>query len=237
MLAGYFAPEYAPFAIALMLMVLIGMFELIGFVVGASPSALLDSLLPDVDLDLEVDLDVDLSASALDIDAPVMPDAAAPGPLGQVLGWLSVGKVPVLVLLVIFLIGFGLAGYVIQSMVVGIIGAPLPAALAAVPAFLAALPLTRHAGRGLARIVPKEESDAVSQESFIGKVATIVRGKAAAGLPAEAKLRDSSGQAHYLLVEPDDDGESFVAGVDVLVVRRAANAYRVIANTNPEMRD
>jgi hypothetical protein len=43
----------------------------------------------------------------------------------------------------------------------------------------------------------------VSQAAFEGQLATITAGVAQPGLPAEAKLQDGFGQAHYLRVEPE----------------------------------
>ena len=48
--------------------------------------------------------------------ATVVSFPAGTAPLSATLGWLSVGKVPILVLFVIFLATFGLAGYLIQNL-------------------------------------------------------------------------------------------------------------------------
>jgi len=239
--SGFFDPATAPFAIALCLMLMIAVIEVIGALMGMAPSDLLDSVLPDIDLDADADLDAEFSGAApgspLDADAVAAPDAPGPGPLSQVLGWLCIGKVPVLVLLIVFLTGFGLSGFVIQGALSGLIGFTLPPALAALPAFAAAVPVTRWSGLTLARIMPKEQTEAVSADSFIGRIAVITRGEAKAGLPAEAKLTDTHGQAHYILVEPDIETETHATGADVLVVRRQSSRYRVIANPNPHLTD
>ena len=159
------------------------------------------------------------------------------GPLSQVLGWLCVGRVPILVLIIVFLCAFGLGGFLLQALARGLAGFPLPPALVSLPAFAAAVPAVRYAGLGLARIMPKEETDAVSEKTFIGRVAVVIRGEARRGLPAEAKLRDHHGQTHYVLVEPDEDGAKFSQGAEVLIVHQSGSTYRVIANTNAAMSD
>jgi Inner membrane protein YqiJ, N-terminal len=66
-------------------------------------------------------------------------DGAAADPpdgfVGDALGWLHFGKVPMLVILVIFLTTFALAGFVAQFVARGMIGAflPVPAAAAIAP--------------------------------------------------------------------------------------------------------
>lgn len=236
-MAHFFAPENAPFAVALSLVALIALLELAGLVLGFSPSHAIDSQIPDLHVpDVHAEADSTGHLSALGVDAHGMPETAA-GPLSQVLGWLCIGRVPILVLLIVFLCAFGAVGFIVQVLARSLAGFALPPALVSIPAFVAAVPAVRYAGLGLARIMPKEETDAVSRTTFIGKVATVIRGEARRGLPAEAKLRDSRGKTHYVLVEPDDDATTFAQGAEVLIVQQAGSIYRVIANTNAAMTD
>ncbi len=238
-----FVSETAPFVVALMVMFLFALIEFAGMFFGVALSGLIDSVLPDLDLpdvdlpDAEIDLDADLGVDAdFDLDADVDMDAdvsasvsAGPGPFAQFLGWLSFGKVPALILFMAFLTAFGLSGILVQGAVHNWLGFYLPAPLAAVPALIIAMPSTRYAGRILASIIPKEETEAVSRQVFLNQTATITLGTAKRGLPAEAKLRDKHGQVHYVHVEPDLDGIEFNKGDDVLIVRQIGNTYRVIA--------
>lgn len=224
-------------------MLIIAAVELVGALMGLQASAMLDSLLPEVDADIDLDIDMDLDLEAdyaggpLDVDAPSVPDSPSPGPLSQVLGWLCVGKVPILVLLIVFLTAFGLAGFFLQGLIGGLVGAPLPAALAVIPALAAALPATRGAGLTLAKIMPKEHTEAVSRKQFIGKVATVIRGEARKGTPAEAKLTDRHGQTHYILLEPDDEESVFKQGTEVIVVKQSGSIYQAIVNTSAALSD
>lgn len=247
MIEAFFSPATTPFAIAISLMLIIAAVELVGALMGMPASAMLDSLLPEIDADIDLDIDTDLDIDAdvdleadyaggpLDADAPSIPNAPGPGALSQILGWLCVGKVPILVLLIVFLTAFGLSGMLIQSAVAGIIGAPLPSFIASIPAVMAAIPVTRFFGLILAKIMPKEQTEAISQKQFIGKVATIIRGKARKGAPAEAKLTDSFGQTHYVLIEPDDEAKTFTQGAAVIIVKQSGSIYQAILNTSVAM--
>ncbi|MEM9840697.1 MAG: YqiJ family protein [Pseudomonadota bacterium] len=221
----FFAPYAVPFSAALLLMLLLVAAEVVGVLIGFMPSAAIDNALPDFDADLDVDLDA--NAGPFDADAPQIGDT--PGGLSRFLGWLSVGKVPVLVLLMAFLAAFGLIGIFGQAALVETAGFPLPMFVSVPLAIFSALYPTRWLGRGIAKVLPKETTEATSSESFIGRVATVTTGTARRGLPAEAKLTDSFGQAHYLRVEPDNDDETFTQGADVLVTGRARSVYRVIS--------
>ena len=105
--------------------------------------------------------------------------------------------------------------------------------MASIPAALGAAFVTRHAGRALARIIPKEETDAVSTKAFIGRVATVFRGEASAGRPAEAKLIDIHGKTHYLLVEPDEAAMVLPEGSEVVLIRQDGPVYRGITRLKP----
>ncbi|WBQ13544.1 YqiJ family protein [Hyphomonadaceae bacterium BL14] len=233
MVASFFDPATAPFAVALIVMLAIAAAEIVGAMFGVAPSGVLDSMLPD----LEVDAGLSGAGSPLDADAPSMPDAPGAGPLSAVLGWLCVGKVPILVLLIAFLTVFGLTGFAVQGLSGALFGFALPSALAAVPALAAAIPATRASGLVLSRILPKEQTEAVSSASFVGRIAVITRGDAREGLAAEAKMTDSFGQTHYVLVEPDEPGAVLASGSAVLLVRQAGSRFRAIDNPNPMLTD
>jgi hypothetical protein len=203
-----FDPGLAPFTVALMVMGLILLFELASALLGAPASELLENVLPDAD----------------------GPDAAEPGALSTLLSWLYVGRAPLLILFAAMLMGFGLTGFVLQTIVKAFTGFHLWSWLAAVPAIAVALPFTRVVGRFFSRVIKQEESDAVSRETFIGKVAVVLRGEARHGFPAEAKLRDLQGATHYVLVEPDEENAVLPAGSEVLLVAQAGAVFRAIIN-------
>jgi hypothetical protein len=210
-----------PFAIALGIMIGIGLLEGISTLLGAGLSSLLDSILPDFDFDVDMDVDADADLDALD----------SGGALSHFFGWLHVGKVPVLILFILFLCGFGTAGLVLQSFASNTFGFLLPPWLASVPAVLAALFGMRWAGRLFIRWFGTDETQAVSESSFVGRIAVITLGAARAGSPSQAKLRDEHGQTHYVMVEPEDESETFPAGAEVLLIGRKGVVFLAAPNT------
>ncbi|MEO0817691.1 MAG: YqiJ family protein [Pseudomonadota bacterium] len=232
-----FAPDMAPFTIALVLLAAIAALELVGMLFGLGVSGALDEALPDFDFDIDADADLDVDADLAGSGAPTDIDVQSTGavgarPISQVLAWLCVGKVPILILIAAFLMGFGVSGLLIQQASTSVLGAMLPACLASVPAFFAALPVTRWLGLGLSRIMPKEETDAVSSDTFVGRAATIIRGTAKIDAPAEAKLKDALGYTHYILVAPAEAGQELAEGSDVLLVEKSGAIFGAIANTH-----
>ena len=207
-----FAAETAPFAVALGVTLAIALIELAGVLIGLSPSEAIDSTLPDADTD--------------------MPDLEL-GPLSQFLNWLSFGRLPALIVLILITTSFGLGGYVLQEAMRRIFGFALEPAVASVSAAIFSLFATHHLGHWLGRLMPREETDAVSTADFIGRVATVFRGTASSGKPAEAKLTDIHGKTHYLLVEPDDEGQSLSEGSQVVLVRREGPVFRAIVQLKP----
>lgn len=208
--ALFTAAETLPFGVALGILVGIAVVEGIGAFFAASPSAWLEDLLPDKDLDV---------------------DGVIDGPLG----WLHVGKVPLLVLLILFLAGFGLSGYVLQLFARGIFGGYAPAWLASVPAVLFGLSTVRGLGALIARIVPKDETTALSEQTLIGRAGILVGGTARPGLAGQVRVRDAYGRAHYVMVEPDIEDEQFTEGTAVLIVKKVGATYRGIRNPHPDL--
>ncbi len=249
-------PQNLPFAVALTVMLAIALLEGALTLVGLGFSSLLDNLIPegfgaealgDLELDADLDLDGDLApAGGIDpctIDPGASLDPSGAGDIGsasalsRVLGWLCVGRVPVLVLVVVFLTVFGLDGLLIQGLLQGLTTFLLPAWIAWVPALALALPMTSRIGRGIARIIPKDETSAVSRESLIGRLATVTLGEARQGAPAQARVRDENGKSHYVMVEPDDPERAFRAGEPVLLVTRHGAVFRAIENTSAALVD
>ena len=148
------------------------------------------------------------------------------------LGWLHVGKVPLLILLIIFLTAFGVTGLLIQAVTRSVAGIYWPGVVAAVPAFV----LCHAGGAGVgglfARLVPRDETTAVSEDSLVGRVAVITVGVASSNAPAEGRVRDEHGQTHYVMVEPDIAGETFPSGTEVLLVKRAGR--QVLRHPQPQ---
>lgn len=202
------ASQNLPFGIGFALIVGIALLEGLGMLFSLSPSNVLDELLPEVDGDAGLD---------------------------RVLGWLHVGKVPALVLLLLFLTGYTVFGYSLQLVANGLFGGYLPAWLAGLLAVPAGMATVRGLGSLIAHIIPRDETSVVSEQHLVGRVGVIISGEARRGFAAQARVKDSHGRSHYLMAEPDIDDEVFNEGTQVLIVRKAGAFYRCIANPHPTL--
>ena len=218
MLGDLFAADAVPFTLALCGILAILAIELLGLLAGASVSGLVDDALPDIgDVDADFDMDVDA-------------DGAMSGSFAEkALAWLSFGKVPALVLVILFLLGFGLSGLVLQGLDAEWLGDLFPAWVVAIPATLTGFASMRLFGGALGRIVPKEETAAISREGFVGMTGTVSQGIARAGLPAQVRVTDEYGTTHYVLAEPDDPADSYGVGTPVVIVSLEGSRAKIIA--------
>lgn len=207
-----------PFSVALAMMLIMAAIEGVGYLLGLGVFDFLDGLAPEIDFDA-----VDSS------------EIAGMSLADRFMGWLHFGRVPVLILLVVFLTSFGVIGLTIQGVTSSFGGYLLPGAVASAIALPLALPPVRWFGGMLAKVLPKDETYVVSQEALVGRVATIVLGTARTASPAQARLKDQHGQTHYVMVEPDEPGQEFTQGDQVLLVARTGTTYRVIRNSNAAM--
>ena len=229
MLEFILASQNMPFTVALTVMLGMAVLEGVMTLLGAGISSFLDSLLPDIDVDMDVDLGSDSDLGASEVPAAT--------PLSKVLSWLQVGKVPVLILLVIFLTGFGLIGLTIQSFMHSTTGMLLPGIVASGIAFFLSMPVVRVFGGAIGKIIPKDETDAVSVKTLIGRIAVITIGTAKKGSPAEAKVKDQHGLTHYIMVEPEQDNDVFTSGTAILLIKQGGSVFKAIENTNPALVD
>ena len=152
------------------------------------------------------------------------------------LGWLHFGKVPILVILVIFLTTFALAGFVAQFAAQAVIGSFMPALAAVALAFVIAVLGVRVLGGALSRIIPRDETTAVSDASLVGRIGSVVIGTARAGKPAQARVRDQHGTSHYVMVEPEGPDQALESGTSILLVRHlSGRRFHAIPNPKPEL--
>lgn len=213
------APENTVFAVAWLLMLLLGVLELLSLFVG--DSGWLDGFLPD---------------SLTEAAHPEIGVDAAEGGVVRFLSWLYVGKVPLLMLMVVFLAVFGICGFVLQQSAAALTGGYLKPILAVPAAWFLSLPATRSAAAVLYRIMPKDETTAISEADLLGRVGLVVTGVARKDSPAQVRVRDVHGQQHYVMAATDDDSE-LPQGTWVLLVSRQGSNYTAIANPNPHLQD
>lgn len=217
-----------PFSIALLIMVGLALVELLALVTGFSVNDVVDDFVAG---HLEA-----TAGSGTGMEATGHGEGSSV--VGRFLAWLHIGRVPVLMILIVFLTTFGLVGLVGQGIVHAVLGRTLPALLAAPAALLAALPAVRAVTGVLARLMPREETSAVDVATLVGRTAVVTGGTARSGMPAQARVRDSFGTEHYVLVEPEDEGVAFATGTVVLLVRQQAGGrFTVIDNPNAALVD
>ena len=204
-----------PFAVALAMMLGLVLLELIGFLTGMGVSDFLDGLLPDVG-----EPDVDVGGASL---------------VDRFAGWMLFGKVPALILFAVFLTVYGFIGLAVQGMLLSFTGFMLPAWLAAIAVFPLALPFVRWTGMGIARVLPRDETQVASRRSLLGHVGTIVIGSARRGSPAQAKVRDEVGQTQYVMVEPETEADEFHAGDAVLLKSEHGAVFGVVRPDHPAL--
>lgn len=162
------------------------------------------------------------------------PDGLDAGGFGEALTTLlGLGRVPLLVWLAMLLLVFGTTGVIGQAVIAGAFGAPLSAGWAALLAGGAALPLNTIAVRPLAAIMPKDETTAIGLDELLRRDAEIQIGTARAGSPARAKVIDTHGQAHFVMVEPHDSATELNAGDTVLLVRREGQTFYGVHYESP----
>ena len=207
------AEQNSIFTMALVLMGMIAVLEGVSTIIGMGISELLESILPDVEFDI---------ATA---DAPQ-------STLTKLLGWINFGKVPLLIIMVCFLTAFGVVGYLLQYLSQSLSTILLPQIIAVPIAFVIAMPFVRLFTSLLKKIMPRDESSALKEESFVGAMVTITLGTAKKGAPAEAKLVDKHGQTHYFMVQPESEEEMFEQGESVLLLRPSSNGFYAIKNSN-----
>ena len=170
-----------------------------------------------------------LTDFAPDLDADMDGQVDGLGAADGLLSFLGLGRLPLMIWLALFLLLFMVIGYVGQQIIGDMTGSLLSPWLAAGAASLAAIPATAIVARPLARIMPKDETTAVSIDSLIGRFAILSTGTAKSGAPARAKVIDIHGHPHFVMVEPDNEGQVFTSGEKLLLVRRDGNLFKAIS--------
>ncbi|WOO40046.1 OB-fold-containig protein [Rubellicoccus peritrichatus] len=242
MLSHFTAPENLPFAVALGLFFVIGILQTVSLFTGISLFGWIDDLLPDLDavggdLDLEVGGDIDVDADVnIDADADTGPDSVSEASfIAQVFAWMNFGKVPFIITFLLFLFLFSFFGYNIQLSLKEMgLGLAPPLLLSPIALVAAILPLKWGNGI-LGRVIPKDETNAVSSHTFVGRIAKITIGEATHDKPAEAKLRGPLGRTHYVMVLADRENVNFKQGDHVLLVDQKGPNFTCIAVKNDNL--
>ena len=91
------------------------------------------------------------------------------------------------------------------------------------------VPVIRTTSRGLARIIPRDETYAVNDADFVGQVATVTVGPLDQGLPGRVRLKDVFGNWHTVSARAGHDSPNLPVGASVLLVDRDARGFIAIA--------
>jgi Inner membrane protein YqiJ, N-terminal/Inner membrane protein YqiJ, OB-fold len=196
------APDVRPFAISAAIMVTLGGIELLTTLVGFSLSQVLGK-----DIAAEADTDSGLGGMFL---------------------WINAGRLPLLILIILALGVFSIAGFFLQGLAHGV-GMSIPATIAALAAAAVSLPAIRVTSRGIARIIPRDETYAVDEADFIGHVAEVSIGPLDQGLPGRVRLKDVFGNWHSLVARASLDSTPLPVGASVLLVDRDAKSFIAIS--------
>ena len=201
----FLAPEVRPFAIAAVMIAIVGAIESLSVLIGMSLSEIMGKA---------IGFDHDSDSSFI-----------------NALLWLNVGSVPLLIFILLALGLFSIAGFLIQD-VARLVLAPLPAAIAALAAAAVALPLLRASTREVARVIPQDESYAVSLSDLIGRVGQVVVGPLDQGLPGRVRVKDVHDNWHMVMARAAPDSPPLQKGARVLLVDCRDRLFIAIAATD-----
>lgn len=210
------ASHNLPFLVALLGFVGLGLINLFGFFGG--------EIFGDADVDVDADADVDVDAD-FDADADLHI-----GVFEQFLSLLGIGKVPLMISILIALFVFSCAGYNLQLVALGVSGAPVHPALVSLAALVITLPLLRLGNSVVARLVPKEETSAISAEELLGTTGVVTIGRLTSGSAAEVRVYDKGGHTHYIQAVAENTQDTFSQGESVLVISQRGPVYTVVAD-------
>lgn len=198
----------SPFAVSFVLLFLIAAMQVLG----------LGDMFGDAEADGQFDLDIDADGHA--------------GAIEGLSSFIGLGKLPFLMWFSLLLFLFSSIGVGGQYLIESLTGSMLPALIAGPLALVPALPLAGATSGLFARILPQDETSAVSRGTLVGKRGHIDVGTARRGSPARAVVKDIHGQSHNVMVEPHEDGAAYTSGEEVLLVRREGDLFFAISDSD-----
>lgn len=191
-----------PFLIALAVVLAIAILEVISMLIGFGH-------ITGSDIDFTADLNGNGIPDYLEVDH------------GGMFGWLNPGHVPSVILLILFAGLFAVFGFSGQWIYKGIVGDFAPAMVVAPIAVMLTLPILRQATYTIGRIVPQDETNAVTLDSLIGNIGVVNAGPVSKDNWGMARFTDKHGVDHNLLV--GGEGEEIIANGDAVVLLDACD--------------
>lgn len=107
--------------------------------------------------------------------------------------WLNKGGLPFIIVLVLLLATFGGLGLIIQNFI------DINQYILAIFVFIATLFIVRFLSSILSKILPKDETSIVSENSFIGKIGIVTIGVGNKENSVEFKVIDNLNRTHYIM--------------------------------------
>jgi hypothetical protein len=134
-------------------------------------------------------------------------------------------------LIVVFLLmNFSFAGYFLQLCVFAQQKAFLPAYYLMIPALIIAVFFTVFMIHCLDQVIKPTLTK--QQVSLLGRLATISSGNARPGFSAQARVRDSFGQLHYVQVEPEFGELEFQSQIILIRLKKSHYIAKKISKSN-----
>jgi hypothetical protein len=154
----------------------------------------------------------------------------------ELFGWINKGRVPTLILLIIFLWLFSIIGLLIQHTNMILNNYYLNIYLVIIISLTLSIPTTRYFSYILSKIIPKDETSAISSNMFTGNECEIILGEATNHNFAEAKFKDSFNQIHYIRVISLLESDSFKKG-DIAFIHSQINEkdFYIIKSINENL--
>jgi membrane protein implicated in regulation of membrane protease activity len=202
----FMQPEVRPFAIAAIMIVLVGGVEMASMLVGLSISELLGQT-------------VGFAHGS---------GSSGESNFAHVLSWINVGGVPMMICILLALGIFSIAGFLIQD-AARLVVAPLPASVAGALAVAVTVPLLRASTRFASRLIPQDESYAVVLSDLVGRVGEVAVGPLDDGLPGRVRVKDIHGNWHVVTAQPAPGSPPLPKGTAVLLVDRKESRFIAIS--------
>ncbi len=107
--------------------------------------------------------------------------------------WLNKGGLPFIIVLVLLLATFGSLGLIIQNFI------DINQYFLSIFVFIATLFIVRFLSSILSKILPKDETSIISENSFIGKIGIVTIGVGNKENSVEFKVIDNLNRTHYIM--------------------------------------
>lgn len=206
------ASDVRPFAVAAGIVLVLGGIETLAMIIGFS--------LSDIFGGKEIDI------GTQDVHA----DGGGEGFFGGLFLWFNAGRLPLLILFILTLGLFSILGFFIQGIAHGT-GMSIPAWVAGLLSAAWTVPMVRSSSRFIGRILPRDETYAVNEADFVGKIAEVSVGPLDQGLPGRVRLKDAFGNWHTVAARAKADSEALPVGASVVLVERDAKSFIAVAAT------